>query len=171
MKRPVTRAAFILFVFAYVVWSAASVRTNIEIGTMLEFGTAAFRTGLTESAERTAYAALAVNAVARFIAYPFLLIGAAVFVGTTDLSVPKNGWLLMSAILLFLFVPVELYCSWLDWKLVGLQYWGTWPVEEFRKALMARVTALAGLPFIAQLCYYTIPILVLFKPFRTPTER
>lgn len=171
MKRPVTRAALVLFVFAYTAWSAASIRSNIEIGTLLEFGTAAFRSGVTESAERAAYAALAGNAIVRFIAYPLLLLGGIVFVATTELSIRRNGWLLMSAILLFLFVPVELYCFWLDWKLVGLQYWGSWPLEEFRKALLARVTALAGLPFIAQLCYYTIPFLVLFRPLRTPAER
>lgn len=171
MKRPVTRAALILFVLAYVVWSAASIRTNIEAGTLLEFGTAAFRTGVTESAERAAYAALAENAIARFIAYPLLLLGGIVFVATSELSFRQNGWLLMSAILLFVFVPVELYCCWLDWRLVGLQYWGPWPIEEFRKTLLARVTALAGLPFIAQLCYFTIPILALVRPLRTPTGR
>lgn len=171
MKRPVTRASLLLFVLASAVWCAASIRSNIQTGTLLEFGTTAFRDGVPESAERAAYAALAENAVARFIAYPLLLLGAVVFVATTELSLRQNGWLLMSAILLFVFVPVELYCCWLDWKLVGLQHWGSWPLDEFRKALLARVTALAGLPFIAQLCFFTIPILALVRPLRTPTGR
>ena len=73
---------------------------------------------------------------------------------------------MMSAILLYVFVPVELYCYWLDWKIVGLNYWGNWPLEEFRKVLLMRLTALAGLPFIAQMCYYTIPIFIIFKPLQ-----
>ena len=40
--------------------------------------------------------------------------------------------------------------------------------EVFRELLVARIGALAGAPFIAQLCYYTILALAIFQPFKKP---
>ena len=137
---------------------------NIEVGTLIEFGTVQFRSGLTIEQERTTYAELAKYSIVTIILYAVVIASAAGYLVTSQRSKRSEGWLLMSAILLFIFVPVELYCFWLDWKLIGLQYWGAWPIEEFRKTFLNRITALAGLPFIAQLCYFTIPIFIIFKP-------
>lgn len=156
----------LLFILSAAVWLTLIVLKNMHIGTLIEFGTVQFRTDLTVEQERGTYAALAVYSIVAAVSYAVVIISAAGYLGTSQRSVRNEGWLLMSAILLFMFVPVELYCFWLDWKLVGLQYWGEWPIEEFRKVFLNRVTALAGLPFIAQLCYFTIPLIVFFKPLR-----
>ena len=156
----------LLFTLSAVAWLTLIVLKNIEIGTIIEFGTVQFRTDLTVDEERGTYTALAEYSIGALIAYVFVIISSAGYIATSHRSLKNDGWLLMSAILLFIFVPVELYCFWLDWKLIGLQYWGEWPIEEFRKAFLNRVTALAGLPFIAQLCYFTVPIFIIFKPLQ-----
>lgn len=152
-----------------IVWLATLIVRNIEIGGLLEFGTVEFKGNLDAATERTAYTNLAQCSIVGSAAYVLTILSAIGFITTTRRTMKEDGWLLMSVILLFVFIPVELYCFWLDWKLIGLQYWGTWPLEEFRKAFMSRLTALAGLPFIAQLCYYTIPILIIFKPLQNKT--
>jgi hypothetical protein len=159
-----------LFIVSAAVWITSIVLKNIEIGTLVEFGTVQFRAGMTVEQERSAYAALAEYSAVALVAYPLTILSAAGYIASTQRSVKKEGWLLMSAILLFIFVPVEIYCCWLDWKLIGLQYWGDWQVEEFRKAFINRLTALAGLPFIAQLCYCTIPIFIIFKPLQKTND-
>lgn len=157
---------FALFVISAAAWLTLIVLKNLEIGTLIEFGTVQFRTGLTIEQERASYAVLAEHSLTAAAVYVFVIVSAALYLGTMQRLVRNEGWLLMSAILLFIFIPVEIYCFWLDWKLIGLQYWGEWPIEEFRTAFMNRLTALAGLPFIAQLCYFTIPLIVIFKPLR-----
>ena len=139
---------------------------NIEINRLLQFGTLELSPSLTSETERAAYRSLAEYSIAALVMYPFVLASAILFSITTRRSFKQEGWLLMSAILFFMFVPVEIYCFWHDWKIIGLTYWGTWPLEEFRKAFLQRLSIMAGLPFVAQLCYYTIPILVIFKPLR-----
>ncbi len=146
----------------------ASSMKHYETGALLNFGTVEFRGALDPAVERSAYDVIAQYSIISFISYPAVILCGIGYLLTTHRSLKQDGWLLMSAILLFLFVPVELYCFWLDWKIVGLNYWGEWELEEFRKAFLNRTTALAGLPLIAQLCYYTIPVIVLFKPFRKP---
>ncbi len=161
-------AKFFLFIFiiSATVWMYASSMKHYQAGMLFEFGTAQFKDQINADAERTIYRTFAENAVVVFFSYPLTIIAAAGFVATTRRKFRTDGWMMMSAILLFGFIPVELYCFWLDWKIVGLNYWGNWPLEEFRKAILLRMTALAGLPFIAQLCYYTIPIFIIFKPLR-----
>jgi len=167
MERLPAKIFLFLFIVSASVWQYAQGTKGFHVGELFTFGTIEFRAGLDPGMERSSYASYAEHAVIAYIAYPFVLLTAAGFLRTTRRSVKEDGWLLMSAILLFMFVPVELFCFWRDWKIVGLHYWGDWPLEEFRKAVLLRVTAMAGLPFIAQLCYYTIPLVLLFKPFRS----
>jgi hypothetical protein len=164
IERTSAKVFLVLFILSAAAWLSANALKNYEAGRLLVFGTVEFQPSLDPVSERAAYTAIAQHTVVTFSAYPLVLITAFAFLKTTRRSVKEDGWLLMSAILLFMFIPVELYCFWLDWKIVGLNYWGDWPLEEFRKAVLARVTALAGMPLIAQLCYFTIPIFVIFKP-------
>ncbi len=169
MENSRSKFFLIIFTFCTVCWLGAGIMKNIQIGNLLEFGTVELKQTLNAEIERTAYDTIAKLSISLFIFYPIVLISGISYLITTQRTMKNDGWLLMCAILLFMFLPVELYCFWLDWKIVGLNYWGEWPLEEFRKAFVLRLTALAGLPFIGQLCYYTIPILVIFKPFRKST--
>ncbi len=166
METSASKVFLTLLVFFAVIWLGASAMKNYHGGSLLTFGTVEFRPSLDRETEERTYRLLAEYSVLTLSIYPFLLLSAAGYLRTTRRSMKQQGWLLMSAILLFLFVPLELYCGWLDWKLIGLHYWGEWPLEEFRKAFLARVTALAGLPLIAQLCYWTIPVILWMKPFQ-----
>jgi len=166
-----SRSTFFLVIFTIsaLCWLGAGILKNFQIGNLLEFGTVELKQTLTAEVERTAYDTIAKLSVIIFIFYPLVLISGISYLKTTHRIMKNEGWLLMSTILVLMFIPVEFYCFWLDWKIVGLNYWGEWPLEEFRKAFLQRLTALAGLPFVAQLCYYTIPILVIFKPLRKST--
>jgi hypothetical protein len=166
MEKPAAKFFLIIFMLSAVVWLYASSMKHFESGIMLKFGTVEFKEQMDPAGERAAYRSIAQNSLVTFISYPFVLLAGLGFIMTTRRSLKREGWLMMSAILLYVFVPVELYCYWLDWKIVGLNYWGNWPLEEFRKVLLMRLTALAGLPFIAQMCYYTIPIFIIFKPLQ-----
>ncbi len=166
MEKPLTRIFLFFFCLSVVVWGWNTVMVNVATGTLLEFGTLTFVENLDPGQERSAYAEIAKHSLYSFAAYPIAVISAIGFLKTTRRSLKNDGWLMMSAVLFLIFIPVESYCLWLDWKIVGLQYWGEWPMEEFRKAFIARVTALAGLPFIAQICYLTIPFIIIFKPLQ-----
>lgn len=170
MEKTSAKIFLILFIISATAWIAASSVKNYRAGMLFEFGTVQFRNDLNVEKERSSYDQIAQSSIVTMSLYPLVLLTAAGFLATTRRTFRKDGWLLMSTILLFGFIPVELYCYWLDWKLIGLNYWGDWPLEEFRKAIVLRMTALAGLPFIAQLCYYTIPIFVIFKPLQKKND-
>jgi hypothetical protein len=74
----------------------------------------------------------------------------------------------MSALLFYMFVPVELYTISLDARMVYETFFMSATNEVFRELFIARVGALAGTPLIALLCYYTIIALAIFQPFKKP---
>jgi len=98
-----------------------------------------------------------------------VLITAIWFVATTHLKMKENGWLLMSAILFFMFVPIELYTNYLDVQFMILFHSGPPNHDELLRLFGERIGAFSGVPVIAVLCYYTIIPLVIFKPLNRHT--
>lgn len=166
MEKPLTKFYLVVILLSAAVWFGSLILKNIETHTLLQFGTIEISPSLTPETERDSYRSLAEYSVITLVSYPVVLASVILFSITTRRSFKQEGWLLMSAILFLMFVPLEIYCFWYDWKIIGLVYWGNWTLEEFRKAFIQRLTLMAGLPFVAQLCYYTIPILVIFKPLK-----
>jgi hypothetical protein len=104
------------------------------------------------------------------VAYGVVLISAAVFLARSPFRLKQHGWLLMSTILLYLFVPVEVFTMTLDYKLILFEFFQPADLAAFRNVFLARAGALAGTPFIAMICYYTIIVLAVFQPFRRPAS-
>jgi hypothetical protein len=73
---------------------------------------------------------------------------------------------MMSAILLYLFVPVEAYAMSIDVRMILAELFTGADPAMLRELFQARVGALAGAPFVALLCYYTIVVLAVFQPLR-----
>jgi hypothetical protein len=100
------------------------------------------------------------------VAYLVTLVSSIVFLATSPFRLKDHPWLLMSAILLYLFVPVEIFTIVLDVRMIYDEFFTTADNAVFRELFLARVGALAGAPLVAMLCYYTIIVLAIFQPFR-----
>ena len=163
---PVCRSALFILVIASIVWlGAANVR--ILIGNdILKRGTVEFEEYIDPQAEREVYRLISITSLAIIIAYSVAVVSSIVFLATTPLTLKENGWLMMSAILFYVFVPVEIYTLHLDWKMIYHEFYTTADNQIFREVFVARAKTLAGVPFIAMLCYYTIVALAVFQPFR-----
>jgi hypothetical protein len=165
MEKISTKLFLTLFLLGAIVWLGA-LSTRAMLGNeLLQFGTIELKTNLDPSFERELYRIISYATIIVMGGYCAALIGAIGFVATATVAWKQHGWLLMCAILFFIFVPVELWSLKLDWKMIGLNFWGDWPLEEFRKAYLRRLTALSGLPVIANLTYYSIIVIAVWRPF------
>jgi hypothetical protein len=99
-----------------------------------------------------------------------VLVSAIWFLITTKLKIKQNGWLLMSSILFFMFVPVEVYTYFLDIKFMVLFYSNPPNHDELLKIFGQRLGGLSGVPVIALFCYYTIIVLAVFRPLTKQDE-
>ncbi|MDH7514479.1 MAG: hypothetical protein QHI48_01200 [Bacteroidota bacterium] len=142
-------------------------------------GTLEFHPEITMDQECTLFQLLYATSILVLICYLVVLVSAVMTLRTLPLRVKENGWLLMAALLFFLFLPVEAFTGYLDvkfillWRktLTAIQAQGLQVYAEFsgamRETLSHRIGALGGLPVIATLCYFTAIAVIVFKPLRT----
>ncbi len=160
------RVALFVFVVASIVWLGA-VNIRAFIGNeLLKPGTVEFEDFINPQAEREVYRLVSIASVVMMVGYALATISGATFLATSPFRFKQHGWLLMSAILFFIFVPVEIYTLYLDWKMIYLEFYTTADTHSLRPLFRARVMALQGVPLIALLCYYSIIALAIFQPFR-----
>jgi hypothetical protein len=164
-----TRTAKISFLFlsiAAICWlGGLNVRALVGFD-LLQVGTLDFKPNIHPYVERAVFSLIAQSSIVVTYAYAIVWISGIIFLRTTSLRLKEHGWLMMSAILFYLFTPVEVYTMVLDIKMWYLDYLGSNDLVEFRKLFIHRLGALAGVPMIALLSYYTIIVLAIFRPMR-----
>jgi hypothetical protein len=163
------RFALLAFIFAFLAWQGAVLMRGILGLSLFEPGTLEFRPSLAPEVEREVFRVISVTAHVAIPAYAVAVITAIVVLWTTTLRLKEHGWLLLSAILLFLFVPVEIYTILLDIRFQEALAAGA-PLQELRELVVARAAALRGVPLIAELCYLSIVVLAVFQPLRRPAR-
>jgi hypothetical protein len=163
---PTWRIALLVLIVSSIIWlGGANIRALIG-NQMLKFGTLEFDDFIAPEAEREIFRLLSLSALAVIGAYCMTLISSIVFLVSSPFRLKEHGWLLMSAILFYIFVPVEAFLIYLDGKMMYLEFFTTEDNTVFRELFLARLGALSGVPLIATLCYYTIIVLVVFQPMK-----
>ena len=163
------KIALTLLIISAIFWlGGINIRTLIG-NELLDYDQFDFRTSLPPDRENTLFQMISNASLVVVISYTIVLISAIWFIASTKLKMKENGWLLMSAILFFLFVPVELYTNYLDVRFMLLFHSGPPNHDELLRLFGERIGAFSGVPVIAVLCYYTIIPLVIFKPLNRPT--
>ncbi len=170
-SRANTVALFLLAIGALLWLGGTNVRAIIAFD-LFETGTLTYKTWIPPDAERQTFRLVALTAPYTIVGYLLTLVGATMFLRTTHLKLKENGWLMMSAIMFYMFLPVEIYQIWYDIHLVlqeeaiaGVLNWFAVRTEA-QSLLKGRLAALSGVPAIALMCYYTIIVIVVWKPFR-----
>lgn len=82
------------------------------------------------------------------------------------INLRENPWLLMCAILFFVFAPVEIYTSYIDLKFILLFNQRPANHDQLLKYFGERIGFLRGVPWIAVMSYYTIILIAVFKPLK-----
>jgi hypothetical protein len=160
------RIALLVVILGTVVWIGA-IHARAFIGNeLLDAGTLTVNTTLPPAEERMLYRLFAGTGMMMITGYVAVLIAGAVFLARSPYTLRQHGWLMMSAILLYLFVPVEVYAMILDVRMILAEFSTGADPLILRELFQARVGALAGAPFVALLCYYTIVVLAVFQPLR-----
>ena len=164
MNSRVSKIAFFALVVGGICWlGGINVRALVGFN-LLQPGTLDFKPNIHPYVERTVFGLIAQSSLIVGYSYAVVWIAGIVFLKTTSLRLKEHGWLMMSAVLFYLFTPVEIYTLVLDFRMWYLDYLGSNDLVEFRKLFIHRLAALAGVPIIALLSYYTILVLVVWCP-------
>lgn len=166
MEQRSSKTALCILLIAGVVWlGGINIRAMIGFDLLIP-GTLEFKSNIHPYIERQVYGLLAQSSMIIYIAYCIVWISGLWFLKTTRLRLKYQGWLMMSAILFYVFTPVEVYTGILDAEMWWLDHIGSNDLVEYRKLFIHRLAALSGVPMIALLCYYTIIVLAVFQPLK-----
>ncbi len=172
------RAALMFLIIAGALWLGGTVYRALIANELFIPGSLEFDPAVQPAQEQTLYQLIFASSVVVLVSYLITLISAIVVFWRIPLRVKDHGWLLMAAILVFMFVPVEMFTAYLDIHFFYLWDWTTDAMNsqgaqafmdvqtELRKTISHRIGALAGLPVMAALCYITASIIVIWQPMR-----
>ncbi len=165
-ERISTKIVLTFLVVAGIVWLGA-INIRALIGdSLVRTGTFEFLPDIPPAVERNVYHLIAMTSIVTNLGYCVVFASAILYLATTRLKLKEEGWLMMSAILFFLFAPAEFYTMRLDWDFVWCDVMDSLELMQFRELFVSRVAALRGVPVIALLSYYTIVILAVWRPLR-----
>lgn len=160
------KIALALLIIAGIFWLGA-INIRALIGNeLLDYDQFDFKTSIPPDREYTIFQLLSGASLVIVISYTVVFICAIWFMKTTQLKIKENGWLLMSAILFFMFSPVEIYTYYIDVKFMLLFLTNPPNHDELLRLFGKRLGALSGVPVIALLSYYAIVVISVFKPLR-----
>ncbi len=166
MEKRITQFSLAVIVVAGICWlGGINIRAMIGFD-LLEPGTLDFKSNLHPYVERAVYSLIAQSSLLINTAYVIVWVAGIFFLRTSSFRLKEHGWLMMTAILFYLFTPVEIYAGILDVRMWYLDKLGSNDLVEFRKIFIHRLAALAGVPMIALLSYYTAIVVAIFRPFR-----
>ncbi len=166
MEKQGTNVSLFVLIVGAVIWLGA-VNVRAVVGNeLLIFGTLEFKQNLDAELEREVFRIINLSSCIVIGGYLTTFAGAIGFTRSTRLRFKQNGWLMMSAMLFFIFSPVEFYTLYLDWKMIALDFFSNPSLTDFRVLFIHRLAALAGVPMIALLCYYTIIALAIWQPMK-----
>lgn len=160
------KVALAIMLIAVIVWlGGINIRAMIGFD-LMQMGTLDFKPNIHPFVERAVFSLIAQSSMVIYVAYIIVWICGVIFLKTSPYRLKENGWLLMAAILFYLFTPVEIYSMVLDLRMWYLDHLGSNDLVEFRKLLIHRLAALSGVPMIALLSYYTAIVIAVFQPMK-----
>ncbi len=158
-----------LLIVSAVIWLGA-INVRALIGNdLLNYDEFSFRTSIPPDEENWIFRMLSHSSLLIIGAYVCTLVFSIVFLKKAKINLKENPWVLMCIILFYVFVPVELYTSYLDIKFY-IMYLNNPPVHDgLLKIFGERIGFLKGVPWIALLSYYAIIVISVLQPMKKST--
>ncbi len=113
----VWRIALFVLVVSAIFWLGGTNARAFIGNDMLKPGTVEFEEYLSPDSEREVFRLISVSSVVIIVSYLATLASSILFLATCPYRLKEHGWPLMSAILFYVFVPVEIYTMVLDGKM------------------------------------------------------
>jgi hypothetical protein len=116
---------------------------------------------------QTLIATISINLIFYFL----MIVSFILFIIISRLNLKQNGWLFISAVLIFLTAPFEFYLMLIDYKIVMLVLNKVFNPNDVLNLVIKRFTILSSFPIVEILSYFAIIYLFLFQPLSGMRKR
>lgn len=161
-----TKIFLFILIIATIFWLGGSIYRAIVAYTLFEPFSLVIKSEITYDILRQTLKLIGNINVYLLISYPFVLVCFALFVKSSKANLRNEGWLFMITMILILFLPIEIYLSYLDINYTILVLLTNFDTNIALSLLIQRIAALGGLPAIGFLCYLTSIWFAIFQPLK-----
>ncbi len=173
-----SRFWMLLLTFSAIFWLGGITLRAVIANEFFITGTLEYHPEITMDQERTLFQLIYASSIFVLVNYIIAAVSAALTLRNIPLRFKDNGWLLMSSLLFFIFVPVEMFTAYLDVKFILLWTETRWIIEArgalayaehsavMRETLSHRIGALGGLPVMALISYFTAVAVIILQPLK-----
>ncbi|HCA42469.1 MAG TPA: hypothetical protein DEP28_04370 [Bacteroidetes bacterium] len=161
---------FLIVVFSIIWLGAINIRFLIG-NELLVFDEFNFRTSIPPDEENLIFKQVSNSSIVIIASYCIVFLSAIFFLKFCKINLKENPWLLMCAILFFMFSPVEFYSHYLDIKFIMLFNQRPENHDVLLKIFGERIGLLRGVPWIALLSYYFIIWCAIFQPMKKTADQ
>jgi hypothetical protein len=99
------------------------------------------------------------------VSYTIFVISFFSFLLVSRFNFKKNGWMFISAVLVTIMLPFEIYLMIIDYRIVDILYAGNFNVSYVADLFTKRITILSSFPLLQLFSYSAIIYMLYFKPF------
>jgi len=161
-----TKIYLFILILAIIFWLGGSIYRAIVAYTLFEPFSLVVKSEITYDILRQTLKLIGNINVYLLISYPIVLICFALFVKSSKANLKNEGWLFMISMIFILFLPIEIYLSYLDINYTILVLLTNFDTNIALSLLIQRIAALGGLPAIGFLCYFTSIWFAIFQPLK-----
>ncbi len=166
LKKYITKIYLFILIIASIFWLGGSIYRAIIAYTLFEPFSLIVKSEITYDILRQTLKLVGNVTVYILFSYPFVLIFFVLLIKSSKVNLKKEGWLFIITLILGLFLPVEIYISYLDIKFSLMVLFSNFDTNMALSLLIQRISALGGLPAIGSLCYFTSIWFAIFQPLR-----
>lgn len=104
------------------------------------------------------------------ITYIVFIISFIIFLIASKVSLKKNGWLFITALIVFITLPFEVYLMTIDYKIVDKIYYSSFDAQAVLNLFIERLKVLSSFSLVEIFSYFAAVFFILFKPLTKRDE-
>lgn len=98
--------------------------------------------------------------------YIIMILAFSLFLFLSKIKFKSNGWLFISAVLIFLTMPFEIYLMSIDYKIIIIMTQESFAPDSVLALVVKRFNILSSFPIIEILSYIAVIYLFIFQPLK-----
>jgi hypothetical protein len=93
-----------------------------------------------------------------------------IFLITSGLKLKNNGWLFISAVIIFVTMPFEIYLMSIDYKIFSIVNAGVFDAKHVLGLYINRLNSLGSFSIVEILSYFSVLYFIIFQPLKRHAE-
>lgn len=170
LNKATTKILLFILILSSIFWLGGSIYRAIIAYTLFEPFSLVVKSEITYDILNQTLRLIGNVNVYILISYPIVLISLFLFVKFSKVKLKSEGWFFMILMIVILFLPVEIYLSYLDINFTYMVLFSSFDTNLALSLLIQRISALGGLPVIGTLCYFTSIWIAIFQPLKRDTK-